>query len=164
LGQGGRYARSRGVGGRKLLLGVSAREQTVGRGGQRGRMSRDCARRNRGGGRREAAHHRKAEENSGAWPCSDIIIFEGGVGLIRASCHTLQYKTAHQFEFCLSRRRDFYGLDAFFTRCRVEETQESLVRLDAVVGGLFGDLEGELQGISLTQSNRIRAFCKGDPV
>ena len=73
----------------------------------------------------------KAGENSGAWPCSDVIIFEGGVGLIRAGCHTLQYKTAHQFKFRLARRRDFYGLDTLLTRCRVEETQESLVRLDA---------------------------------
>ena len=161
LGLGGRYARSRGVGGTELLLGVLARVQTAGRGGQRGRVSRDYARRNQGGGKHEAAHHRKAGENSGAWPCSDV---EGGVGLIRTRCHTLQYEIAHQFKFRLSRRRDFYGLDTLFTRCRVEETQESLVRLDAVVGCLFGHLKGELQCISRSQFNGIRAFCEGDSV
>ena len=72
----------------------------------------------------------------------------------------LQYNTAHQFKFRLARRRDFYWLDTFLTRCRVEETQESLVRLDTIIGGLFGDLEGELQGITRTQCNRITAFCE----
>jgi hypothetical protein len=67
-------------------------------------------------------------------------------------------KKAHQFKFCLSRRRDFDGLDALLTRCRVEETQESLVRLDAVVGCLFCDLEGELQAITRTQCDRVGTF------
>jgi hypothetical protein len=78
--------------------------------------------------------------------------------------YKLQHKGAHQFKFRLARRRDFYGLDTLLTRCRVEETQESLVRLNAVVGGLFGDLEGELQSISRTQCNRTRAFFEGDSV
>jgi hypothetical protein len=93
-----------------------------------------------------------------------LLYLREEVGLIRAGWHTLQYKTAHQFKFRLARRRDFYGLDTLLARCRVEETQESLVRLDAVVGGLFGDLEGELQGIGRTQCNRIRAFCEGNSI
>lgn len=41
-------------------------------------MSREHARRSRGGGRRVAARHRKAGESSGAWPYSDVFIWERG--------------------------------------------------------------------------------------
>ena len=67
-------------------------------------------------------------------------------------------KRTHQFEFCLSRRRGFYRLNAFLARCRVEETQEGLVRLNAVVGPLFRNLEGELQFIIRAQGDSIRAL------
>ena len=73
-------------------------------------------------------------------------------------------KTAHQFKFRLAGRRDFDGLDALFARCGVEETQEGLVRLDAVVGRLVRDLEGELQGIARAQDDGIWAFLEGNPV
>ena len=158
-----RYARSRGVFGRRLLLGAPAREQTAGRGGQRGRMLRECARRSRGGGRHAAVRHRKAGESSGAWPYSDNVFIWGLVSR-GPRWHKLLRNTAHQFKFCLAGRRDFDGLDALLTRRRVEETQESLVRLDTVFGRLFCDLEGELQGITRTQCDRIRAFCKGNSV
>ena len=36
--------------------------------------------------------------------------------------------------------------------------------LDAVVSFLFCDLEGELQGVTQTQCNRIRAFFERDSV
>ena len=74
------------------------------------------------------------------------------------------YERTHQFEFCLSRRRGFYRLNAFLARRRVEETQEGLVRLNAVVGPLFRNLEGELQFIIRTQGDSIGAFCKGNSV
>lgn len=64
-------------------------------------------------------------------------------------------RNAHQFEFRLARRRGFDGLDAFLTSCRVEETHEGLVRLNTVVGCLFCNLEGELQGITWAQGDRI---------
>jgi hypothetical protein len=73
-------------------------------------------------------------------------------------------KTAHQFEFRLAGRRDLDGLDALFARCGVEETQEGLVWLDAVVGRLFCDLECELQGIARAQDDGFWAFLEGNPV
>lgn len=71
---------------------------------------------------------------------------------------------AHKFEFSLAGRRDFDGLDALFARRGVEETQESLVRLDAVVGRLLRDLECELQGIARAQDDGVCAFLEGNPV
>lgn len=38
------------------------------------------------------------------------------------------------------------------------------MRLDAVFGRLFCDLESELQSITRTQCDRIRAFCEGESV
>jgi hypothetical protein len=67
-------------------------------------------------------------------------------------------KTTHQFEFCLARRRNFDGLYAFLARCRVKETEEGLVWLDAFVGPLFRDLERELQLIIRTQGDGVGAF------
>ena len=72
-------------------------------------------------------------------------------------------KTAHQFKFCLAGRRDFDGLDALFARCGVEETQEGLVRLDAVVGCQVCDLKSELQGIARAQDDGIWTLLERNP-
>lgn len=71
------------------------------------------------------------------------------------------YETTHQFEFCLARRRNLDGLYGLLARCRVKETEEGLVWLDAFVGPLFRDLERELQLIIWTQGDGVGAFCKG---
>src|SRR5712672_2222699 len=74
LAPGGRYAQSGGADGRGLPLGARAAMRRAGREGQRGRMTRDCARRSRGEGRLVAAQRRKVGGSSKVWPCSFVFL------------------------------------------------------------------------------------------
>lgn len=66
-------------------------------------------------------------------------------------------------EFGFATGSDADGLDAFFARRGIVETEEGLVGLDAVSGFFVDDLEGDFEGVGGVESYGCFGFvCEGE--